>query len=210
MQLLGKVLLYVLAIGVAIYAAMAYSLLPLGSVVHPEMKVVFQNHSIAIYTHIFASVVALVLGPFQFSSRLRQKFLVLHRWGGRAYLLIGVLVGGLCGLYMSLFSFGGIVSNTGFAFLALSWLFSGLMAFLAIRRRDIPAHRKWMIRNYSLTFAAVTLRIYIGISFAAGLEFEQFYPMIAWLCWVPNLLLAEWLFNSQKVNSAPITEVVSK
>lgn len=210
MDLLGKVLLYVLAIGVAIYAAMAYSLLPLGSVIHPEMKVVFQNHSIAIYTHIFASVVALVLGPFQFSSRLRQKFLVLHRWGGRAYLLIGVLVGGLCGLYMSLFSFGGIVSNTGFAFLALSWLFSGLMAFLAIRRRDIPAHRKWMIRNYSLTFAAVTLRIYIGISFAAGLEFEEFYPMIAWLCWVPNLLLAEWLFNSQKVNSAPLTEAASK
>ena len=210
MRLLGKVLLYVLAIGVAIYAAMAYSLLPLGSVVHPEMKAVFQNHSIAIYTHIFASIVALVLGPFQFSSRLRQKHLALHRWSGRVYLLVGVLVGGLFGLYMSLFSFGGIVSNTGFAFLALSWLFSGLMAFLAIRRRDILNHRKWMIRNYSLTFAAVTLRIYVGISFATGLEFEEFYPVIAWLCWVPNILLAEWLFNSQKVKSASVVEATTK
>jgi hypothetical protein len=49
-----------------------------------------------------------------------------------------------------------------------------------------------MIRNYALTFAAVTLRIYLGLFFAARMEFSDFYPSLAWLCWVPNLILTEW------------------
>ena len=51
-----------------------------------------------------------------------------------------------------------------------------------------------MIRNFALTFAAVTLRAYLGLSQAVfGLSFEAFYPVVAWLCWVPNLIVAEWL-----------------
>ena len=49
-----------------------------------------------------------------------------------------------------------------------------------------------MIRNYALTFAGVTIRIYLGLFFASGLKFEEFYPSLAWLCWVPNLILVEW------------------
>ena len=82
--------------------------------------------------------------------------------------------------------------------LALLWLFPGLMAYLAIRRRDIERHRRWMIRNFSLTFAAVTLRIYIPLSFVAGVPFEDSYPLIAWLCWVPNLLVAEWVIKNRR------------
>jgi hypothetical protein len=52
-----------------------------------------------------------------------------------------------------------------------------------------------MIRNFSLTFAAVTLRIYQPSSIISGIDFEVAYPVIAWLCWVPNLLLAGFLFN---------------
>jgi len=29
----------------------------------------------------------------------------------------------------------------------------------------------------------------------AGSEFEVAYPVIAWLCWLPNLIAAELLFN---------------
>jgi hypothetical protein len=50
-----------------------------------------------------------------------------------------------------------------------------------------------MTRNYALAFAAVTLRLYVPLSIAAGGEFEQVYAPIAWLCWVPNLLAAEFL-----------------
>lgn len=198
MRRFSNFMLYFLAIGVALYAAVAYGLLPLGSLVHPEMKAVFQAHAVAIYTHIFASIAALALGPFQFSSRLRQNYPAAHRVSGRIYLSVGVLVGGVSGFYAAQFAYGGLIARSGFTLLALSWLFTGLMAFLAIRRRDIENHRRWMVRNFSLTFAAVTLRIYLGLSVAVGLQFEIAYPLIAWLCWLPNLLFVERLFNSRR------------
>jgi hypothetical protein len=52
-----------------------------------------------------------------------------------------------------------------------------------------------MVRNFALTFAAVTLRLYSPASMTAGIEFEVAYPYIAWICWVPNLVAAELLFN---------------
>jgi hypothetical protein len=59
---------------------------------------------------------------------------------------------------------------------------------------DIDRHRAWMLRNYSLTFAAVTLRIYLPLA-AAVLHFDFIpaYRVISWLCWVPNLIVAEIL-----------------
>lgn len=192
---IGKGLLFLLSFGVAGYALYVYAVLPLGSLMNPDMRANFLAHDTGIYIHAFASVVALVLGPFQFSTRLRQEHANLHRWMGRIYLSVGVLVGGLAGLYMAQYAYGGAVARLGFATLALLWLFTGLRAYLAIRRRAIDEHRKWMIRNFSLTFAAVTLRIYLPASMAAGVEFALAYAVIAWLCWVPNVVFAEWKYN---------------
>jgi uncharacterized membrane protein len=187
--------MFLLALGVAGYAVFVYGFLPLGSVLHPDMKASFLAHRAGIYAHIFASVVAISLGPFQFIASIRQRFVRLHRWMGRAYLGIGVLVGGLAGLYMATFAFGGIVSKLGFASLATLWLYTGLRAFLAIKRGDVVEHRRWMVRNFSLTLAAVTLRVLLPISGISGIPFEVAYPAIAWLCWVPNLFVAERYFN---------------
>ena len=192
MRVINDIVLYTLALGVAGYALYAYSVLPLGSLVHPDMKTNFLAHAAGIYTHAFASVMALALGPFQFSTTLRRRHTRLHRWLGRAYLGVGVLVGGSAGLYMSQFAFGGFVARLGFATLAVVWLYTGLRAYLAVRRGAIDEHRKWMIRNFSLTFAAVMLRLYLPASLVAGIEFALAYPVIAWLCWVPNLAYAEW------------------
>lgn len=186
-------LFVLLSLGVAVYALAAYLLFPLGSLVHPDMMISFNSHAAGVYTHIFASLIALTLGPFQFSARLRQTHLHLHRYSGRTYLL-AVLLGGIAGLYIAQIAFGGLVSRTGFSLLAILWLFTGTKAFIAIMAGDIATHRKWMIRNMALTFAAVTLRIYLGLFSGIGWEFESFYPWLSWLCWVPNLLLAEMIF----------------
>jgi uncharacterized membrane protein len=191
-----------LSLGVAAYAAGVYGFLPLGAVVHPDMRAAFEAHRTGIYTHVFASMVALTLGPLQFSARMRSAHPALHWWLGRLYLGIGVLVGGLAGLYMAFFAFGGLASRMGFAGLALAWLYSGFRAYRAIRARDVAAHRRWMVRNFALTFAAVTLRLWLPASVAAGVPFELAYPVIAWLCWVPNLLVAERCFNRSRDASA--------
>ena len=184
-----------LSLGVAGYAVFVYGFLPLGRVLHPDMRATFETYRVGIHAHVFASVIALVLGPFQFSARLRSKRPALHRWMGRLYLGIGVLIGGLAGLFMASHAFGGVVSRLGFGALAVAWIYTGLLAYLAIRAKDIASHRRWMVRNFSLTFAAVTLRLWLPASFVSGIPFELAYPVIAWLCWVPNLVLAERLFN---------------
>lgn len=196
MQSVGRALLFFLTFGVAGYVVFAYGLMPLGALVHPDMKSSFLAHPTGIYIHAFASITALVLGPFQFSAGIRQRHAVAHRWSGRLYLAVGVLAGGLSGLYLSQYAFGGPAARLGFAALAGLWLFTGLRAYLAVRRGAFEEHRKWMVRNFSLTLAAVTLRIYLPLSMALGIEFATAYPIVAWLCWVPNIVLAEWRFNA--------------
>lgn len=191
MRLAARILLFVLTLGVAGYALVAYTALPLGAAVHPDMRAGFQAHALGVYTHVFGALVAMALGPFQFVRGLRARRPGLHRLMGRLYLGVGVLVGGLSGLYIAHFAFGGMVSVVGFVALAVAWLFTGLRAYLAIRAGDVATHRRWMIRNFALTLAAVTLRIYIPASVIAGLAFEVAYPVIAWLCWVPNAVVAE-------------------
>ena len=95
--------------------------------------------------------------------------------------------------------------------MAVLWLYTGLRAFLAIRRGEVSEHRRWMVRNFSLTLAAVTLRILLPMSGNAGIPFEVAYPAIAWLCWVPNLLVAERVFiraNQRSFEPKPIRESV--
>jgi uncharacterized membrane protein len=198
MHATGKALLYLLSLGVATYAAIGYGVMPLGSLVHPDMKIGFVAHPLGVYLHVFAAAVALFLGPFQFSARLRRTRIPLHRWLGRVYLGVGVLLGGLSGLYISQFAFGGQVAKLGFAALAVCWLYTGLRAFLAIRGGAVAEHQEWMIRNFSLTFAAVMLRLYIPASVILGIDFANAYPTIAWLCWLPNLLAAERNLRSSR------------
>jgi uncharacterized membrane protein len=200
MHATSKALLYILSIGVVAYAVIGYGFIPLGSLVHPDMKPDFVAHPVGIYLHVFAAAVALLLGPFQFSARLRRTRIHLHRWMGRMYLGVGVLIGGLSGLYIAWFAFGGVVARLGFATLAVCWLYTGLRAFLAIRSGAIDEHRKWMVRNFSLTFAAVMLRLYIPASVVAGVDFAVAYAIIAWLCWVPNVVFAEWRYNTAHKN----------
>ena len=190
------------SVGVAAYALFGYTLRPLGSLVHPEMKIAYEANSVAVFAHVFASLVALALGPLQLSPKLRSRNISLHRALGRIY-LFGVLIGGIAGLSISRIAFGGFVSMVGFGCLAILWLFTALMALQSIRQKKIDLHRRWMIRNFSLTFAAVTLRIYLGLFFAAAVPFETFYPVLAWISWVPNILFAEWAILSRR---DPITE----
>jgi len=181
-----------LSLGVAAYAMVVYSLFPPGRFVHPDMRAVYEANRAGIYLHAFASMLALALGPWQFLPALRRAKPVMHRWMGRVYLGVGVLIGGLAGLYMAAHAYGGPVSTAGFALLALLWLYTGGRAYAAIRRGDFAAHRRWMIRNFALTFAAVTLRLWLPLFAGLGIPFEAGYPVSAWISWLLNALAAEW------------------
>ena len=196
-------LLAALCLGVAIYAIVAYSALPLGTVLHPDIRASFAaHHVVVVYLHVFGAAVALLLGPLQFWPALRAHWPRLHRWLGGAYLAAGVGVGGLSGLALSLNAYGGTVARAGFATLAVLWMATGIVALQRIRRGDVPGHRRWMMRNFALTLAAVGLRLYLPASMLGGLPLEVAYPAVAWLCWVPNLVAAEWLLGRHRDGNA--------
>ena len=158
-----------------------------------QQKVVYTAHIAMLMMHIVPAMLAILIGPFQFLPGLRKgRLLKVHRWLGRVYLL-SILFGGIGGLYMAQFAYGGIITELGFGALASLWLYSGYRAYRHIRNKEIEQHREWMIRNYALTLAGLMLRVWVPLSGPAGIDFTTAYMFIGWLCWVPNLFVAEWI-----------------
>jgi uncharacterized membrane protein len=163
--------------------------------VPPEVKANAFFSPLGLQTHIAASGVALLVGAFQFLKVLRTKFPAIHRWMGRIY-IAACLVGGLAGGSIALYSSAGLVAGWGFFLLAVLWVPFTLMAWIRALQRNFVDHERWMIRSFALTFAAVTLRLYlpVGIIFITQGEFLPAYIAIAWLAWAPNLIIAElWI-----------------
>lgn len=151
-----------------------------------------QIWNIAFYTHIAMGGIALLTGWSQFAEKWRQKRLNWHRNLGKIY-VVSVFLSGTSGLYIAFFATGGIITVLGFACLAVLWLISTFKAYTSILKKKIEVHQRWMIRSYALTFAAVSLRLWLPmLTGVLGLSFINAYLTVAWLCWVPNLLLAEW------------------
>src|SRR5436305_11268994 len=123
---------------------------------------------LAVTAHLAGGFVALAVGAWQLNSRLRSRRIALHRWMGRTY-VAAVLIGGLGALRMSVASQEGWVTHLGFALLGVVWLVTTICGYIAIRSREEARHRRWMIRSYSLTLAAVTLRIYLPLSLVFGI-----------------------------------------
>jgi uncharacterized membrane protein len=163
----------------------------------------FGEHYGFLVLHVIGGSLALLIGPWQFSRRLRTRNLPLHRWLGRIYLL-AVALGALAGFFLAFFSTGGTVTHLGFGILAILWFFTGWMAYSSARTGQIAAHREWMIRNFSLSLAAVTLRMWLPLAlFAFHWPFLSSYIVISWLCWLPNIVVAEWLIR-RRTAFAPI------
>jgi uncharacterized membrane protein len=167
----------------------------------------FSHFLLPLRLHIAGGMGALLAGPWQFSQRLRTRALKFHRWLGRFYLL-SVALGSIAGFLMATVSSEGMPTHLGFGMLAVLWFFTAVQAYRAILRRDIQTHRQWMIRNFALSLAAVTLRNYMPLMLLAlhG-SFRTTYITVSWLCWVPNLLIAEWIVRrARRLSPVQISE----
>ena len=168
----------------------------------------------SLFIHAFSSGIALLLGPFQFLNGLRQRRPVLHRWIGRLY-LVSILFGGLSAFVIAPGIISGLVGQVGLSLLGVLWLWTGWNAYSTIRAGQVTLHREWMIRNFGLTFAAVTLRLWLGILIGTQVPlldvkyggdfdalFVEAYRVVMWLCWVPNLIVAEWIVQRRRMAQA--------
>ena len=104
--------------------------------------------------HTLAGTLALLIGPIQFSSRIRQRYLRLHRVLGRIY-VISVFVGAATGVALA----WGRPGLPGTSMQAAAWIVCTTAAFISARNRQITQHRQWMARSYAVTFTFVSSRV---------------------------------------------------
>ena len=191
----GWVIMTLACISIAIIASRYLTFDP--EVYFPEQREAYLQHEFALGVHVLSGVLALLIGPFQFVRRLRRRFVRVHRFLGATYVASATALG-VSGLILAPTAYTGLVASAGFTVLDLAMLFTTWTAVRMVLAGRFGEHRRWMIRSFSLIMAGVMLRVWspiYGALAAAGIvdfSFETAYAGIAWLCWVPNLLLAIW------------------
>mgnify|MGYP003155035734 CR=1 FL=1 len=162
--------------------------------------------NIAFYGHILLGGLALFIGWLQFSHKLRRKKIKIHRTIGKTY-VVAVLISGICGLFIALYATGGIISKLGFFTLGIIWLSTTILGFKTIKKGNVELHKKFMIFSYAACFAAVTLRIWLPILTSVMGEFIGAYRIVAWLCWVPNIIVAYFIVRKTKRTIRPVANI---
>lgn len=148
------------------------------------------------YVHVYTSMFALMAGFTQFYGRWTRRYRSLHRSMGYIYIITVVVVSGPASLVMGWYANGGWSSRLGFLLLGLLWIFFTAMAWRKAAQGNFSAHRRYMIRSYALTLSAITLRAWkAGIIYVFHPGPVDAYRIVAWLGWVGNLLIAEWLIR---------------
>jgi uncharacterized membrane protein len=150
--------------------------------------------------HIVSAVVYCVLGAFQFVPSLRRSYPHWHRMAGRVLVACGLVVA-LTGLWMTQFYARATEPPASFDG---SWLYairllagsamavSLCLGFAAVRRRDIPHHRAWMMRAYALGLGAGTqVFTHIPWFLLPSIQGELTRTLCMGAGWVINLAVAE-------------------
>lgn len=196
-------LVFILAISIAGYAIVQYGFLNASNAGLVSFKLQKPNFELkpwiyVLYTHIFTAIFALIIGPFQLFIKPTNARRRRHRLFGYGY-VVSITVSGIVNVYLSIFATGGWISSLGFMSLDVLWVATTFMATRKILVKDIQAHKVWMLRSYALTFSAVTLRILLApLIFLLG-DFEAAFRVVAWLCWIPNLLVIEVVISRMRL-----------
>jgi len=148
--------------------------------------------------HGIAGACALLLGPMQFSDRLRKKYAKLHRVVGRFY-IAGVFVAGPLGFYIQFFqersgatrsfSIAGVVDAT-------LWMTTTAIALLFILRGNVNLHRQWMTRSFAVAIVFLEVRVIGGVT-----GWDRLGPgaieTIVWVCLAFAVLSADIVLQWQ-------------
>jgi len=153
----------------------------------------------AFYVHVFTSIFLLLAGFTQFSTRLLKQYPGVHRTMGKLYVFVLLFLSGPAGFLLAIKANGGIWSQLAFTTLAVLWWWFTWQAWRSILAGRIKIHQDFMWRSFALTLSAVTLRSWKWlIVFVWAPPPMDTYRLVAWLGWVPNLLLVEWWIRRQK------------
>jgi hypothetical protein len=170
---------------------------------------------IAFFIHVYASLWVLLAGFTQFSKKIQRNNPRLHRVMGYIYVADVLLITGPAGLLMGFYANGGLFSRIAFVLLAVLWIFFTGMAFIKAKQKNFKAHRNYMIRSYALTLSAITLRAWKYLITNAyhidpNLVFPPMdvYRVVAWVGWVVNLGVAEYIIYKWKIKKSQRNQIL--
>lgn len=154
-------------------------------------------HPIPAYVHIVPGVVYLLGAPFQLSRRFRRRHLVLHRRLGRILLPAGLTAGVGSVVIGTWFPYGGAIEGSAALVFGGYFVVALIVAFLAIRDREVARHRRWMIRAFAVALGVGTIRLWVGLFQLAGLisipdnTGTEWFGVTFWLAFVLHAVAAE-------------------
>jgi hypothetical protein len=195
------------ALAIAVFAPLQYILNPLAELAANggEIAVNYAPRPgwvrAAFAAHVVFGGLALLLSPVQLSTWVRARVPRLHRVNGRV-VLVSIGVAGTAGFLLSWFNTAGPIGTAGFGTLAALWVIFAGLGLRAILRRDVAAHRRWMLRTFALTYAAVTLRLWLVALIPLLGDFASAYVLVPFLSWVPNLVVVELLLRRSRTDIA--------
>jgi len=149
-------------------------------------------------THIAGGLIALLTGPVQLWLGLHNVKMDVHRKLGFVY-IAGMAIGSVGAIGLALQTDGGLIFGSGLFFLAMAWLTTTSLAFMAIKKNLIDQHKEWTIRSYVVTFAFVTFRIGQVAMTGRGVDLPTAIGVMAWSCWAIPLLITEAVIQGRKI-----------
>jgi hypothetical protein len=169
----------------------------------PGFDADFAKYSMLTLTHVIPGLLFMILGPLQFVPWIRAHDLPWHRWSGRVFIAISLVIG-LTALRMSwLMSIGGRLETAATTTFALIFLFALGKATWHILRREVALHREWMLRAFVIGLAVATIRPIIGMFFAlSSLSPHQFFGIAFWIGFIAHLIAAEVWINYTRLRVA--------
>ena len=160
-----------------------------------ERILLFQNkvYNACFYIHIFAGMFCIGAALIQFSRYILKKKKAIHVWSGRIYVFVVLVLGAPTGLFMSFFAKGSFWERALFMFMAVFWFYTTLKGLTTILKKNVLAHKIWMIRSYAMAMTAVTFRVYHIIFYLLDWDHLANYELSLWISVIGNMLVAEWL-----------------
>ena len=149
--------------------------------------------------HGLGGAIALGLGALQFSNRLRQRYLRIHRWSGRMY-IAGTAVAAPVAIWIAfvnspwfLIPFTVVQAGT--------WVLFTVVAYMAIRRGAVTVHREWMIRSYAVVLIFIEGRVLMAVPALAKQGMDA-VVLVNWGCFAITLVAVECLLRWREIAPA--------
>ena len=164
-----------------------------------ERTILFKSnfYNTSFYIHIAAGAVCIGTALIQFSRYILKRSKAIHRVSGKIYVSVVLFLAAPTGLYMSFFAKGSFWERSLFMFMAGWWFVTTLYGLSTIHKRNVIAHKVWMIRSYAMAMTAVTFRVYHILFYLLGWDHLENYELSLWISVIGNMFFAEWVIWRQ-------------